>query len=908
MSDVVNIKVYENTPQGMQEAVAAAEARLDKKIDDALLDSQVISGVTTSSPISASGNIHAIGIGPGTYPNWGGMIIPAENIGTLQRVSGVYSVSLTPILLSSKVNVADVINTLTSSETTKPLSAAQGKLLNDVLFKFETIWTEGFYIAPDGNSYGESGFRRTDFLNVLAGRTYSSNYGHNLAFYDIDKLFISYVNSAVVTIPATCVYVRFSTALAINDVRFNDNVSLFANLANKNVVNAIDNKLKKLNNYITWSDGFYQVPDGTVYTDASFTISDLFLVSENTVYNMSNVHRILFFKEDKTVISENTVTANKTTSPALAYYCRISQTIANKSTTYFYNVDNNFYNLVLRKEFEGVNASNKRIAKTVNYDTVSKLDSLASLDKVKATVVGTVGAEGAIYTIPLQSRGGEYRLSFDLKLPRDLNTGDTESVINIASIPFNIGNANCTGRFDLKIKKLKPSVQLPFAQPKFNSGIVFYPTYAVNNYKVNYFPDYSHKQFVGDDSFSIRYKGDISLAINQDICLTVSDTGILIYHSTNNSVIISEPFPASKSLNEFVTTLITKTNVGGVYFSEIEFNHYSVDDKSTDDLIRFAAVPLVANYDSQVAGKGYNAFPCFVPLFDESYHKIEIIYNNLESKIHLYIDGYRCYYVDGSFGFEGTGAFDANITIGAAGCVVRDFKFENFVAKTIKPRIIMYMSHFLIDGVRNVSNGAGISLGRLNEIINKNKEIGSYFVDLEQIENYIYGRGTLPEKCWSIIHDDLDYLSNATDLLVKKFRNLYSKHAIKPAFALIMTNNSDTKKNQILLDRDIYNFHLHDVDHTKALHHRTYIDCINAIAGGLLTFRNWLFSTRYYTYPYGGFDINVLKLMEHNGVSLAFAVGSSDGNGQSMCARYHNCAQPRSGVDGGVGSVILPSL
>jgi len=62
-----------------------------------LVDSTLIGGVTTSSSVPPTGNIHAIGVGAGTYPNWGGMIVPANNFGTPQRVGGVYSVSLTAI-------------------------------------------------------------------------------------------------------------------------------------------------------------------------------------------------------------------------------------------------------------------------------------------------------------------------------------------------------------------------------------------------------------------------------------------------------------------------------------------------------------------------------------------------------------------------------------------------------------------------------------------------------------------------------------------------------------------------------------------------------------------------------------------------------------------------------------------
>lgn len=111
---------------------------LDTKIDAQLVDSAIVNGVTEASTVPSTGNIHALGVGPGTYPNWGGMVIPAENIGTLQRVGATYSVSLTPLPLSGKVNVSDVINTLVSTETAKPLSAAQGKVLNDRFGSYAT--------------------------------------------------------------------------------------------------------------------------------------------------------------------------------------------------------------------------------------------------------------------------------------------------------------------------------------------------------------------------------------------------------------------------------------------------------------------------------------------------------------------------------------------------------------------------------------------------------------------------------------------------------------------------------------------------------------------------------------------------------------------------------------------------
>lgn len=71
----------------------------------------------------------------GTYTNFGGLVVNAASIAVISRDSvGAFSISQTAFDISSKVNISDVINSLTSAETTKPLSAAQGKILNEKLF------------------------------------------------------------------------------------------------------------------------------------------------------------------------------------------------------------------------------------------------------------------------------------------------------------------------------------------------------------------------------------------------------------------------------------------------------------------------------------------------------------------------------------------------------------------------------------------------------------------------------------------------------------------------------------------------------------------------------------------------------------------------------------------------------
>jgi hypothetical protein len=168
------------------------------------------------------------------------MVVPSDNIGTLQRVGGVYSVSLTPIDLSSKVNVSDVVDTLTSTETAKPLSAAQGKALNEKftptrdLPYFNEVFRVGknkfnknvalldtYWINPSGELYVQgAGFKTTNYQPISVG-TYtlsgwvsmSSGFGYSYRLVDENLNLVSYALftalETIITVASNVKYIQF---------------------------------------------------------------------------------------------------------------------------------------------------------------------------------------------------------------------------------------------------------------------------------------------------------------------------------------------------------------------------------------------------------------------------------------------------------------------------------------------------------------------------------------------------------------------------------------------------------------------------------------------------------------------------------------------------------------------------
>jgi len=109
--------------------------------------------ITPTSTPTGTGTAYWFATQAGTYTNFGGVVVSDNSFAVISRDGGgAFSISQTTFNITSKVNVSDVINSLTSTETTKPLSAAQGKILNEKNIKIET-WTAKAYLINDQVNY-----------------------------------------------------------------------------------------------------------------------------------------------------------------------------------------------------------------------------------------------------------------------------------------------------------------------------------------------------------------------------------------------------------------------------------------------------------------------------------------------------------------------------------------------------------------------------------------------------------------------------------------------------------------------------------------------------------------------------------------------------------------------------------
>ena len=145
---------YDGTAETLDNKIDEILAEAKILINNTLVGSASLGSIVPSSVPPATGAVHAFATQAGTYTNWGGYVIPANTFALISRSSNlVFSISQTALDVSGKVNVSDVINTLASTETAKPLSANQGRVLDLKIAQGIVNWTAKAFLINDEVSH-----------------------------------------------------------------------------------------------------------------------------------------------------------------------------------------------------------------------------------------------------------------------------------------------------------------------------------------------------------------------------------------------------------------------------------------------------------------------------------------------------------------------------------------------------------------------------------------------------------------------------------------------------------------------------------------------------------------------------------------------------------------------------------
>lgn len=358
----------------------------------------------------------------GTYTNFGGVIVSANSFAVISRdATGAFSISQTTFDITSKVNVSDVINTLVSTETTKPLSAAQGKALNEKIAQGIVNWTAkaflindevshlgklwqanaaiistdvpgtsskwveilsgkadlavgknlfnkataviGYFLGNDNVASINATYDYSDFIPVVSGQQYTS--GNSMRFttyFSETKTLIAggaSANTSTFTIPSGVFYVKitiFHTNLNTFQLEkgslsttFEDykntvpssqiDFSLYSKKTELAIVaNSISAKAdlilgKNLFDKSKVTNGYYVDPyTGTLMTTSGISASDFCSILPSTQYFFNTTRNYTAFYDANKVFLSGSSSAFPLTSPANAYYVRVSVNTASIAT------------------------------------------------------------------------------------------------------------------------------------------------------------------------------------------------------------------------------------------------------------------------------------------------------------------------------------------------------------------------------------------------------------------------------------------------------------------------------------------------------------------------------------------------------------------------------------------------
>ena len=120
-----------------------------------LTDSTMVNGVTPTSSIPVTGNIHALVTEQGTYANWNNLEVATNSLAILMRIDGVYSISQTALNLAEYQKTAELFD------------YSIGKNKFD-----KTKKISGFYIGGDGNIYVNAPSIISDWIPIDATKKY----------------------------------------------------------------------------------------------------------------------------------------------------------------------------------------------------------------------------------------------------------------------------------------------------------------------------------------------------------------------------------------------------------------------------------------------------------------------------------------------------------------------------------------------------------------------------------------------------------------------------------------------------------------------------------------------------------------------------------------------------------------
>lgn len=251
---------------------------------------------------------------------------------------------------NTPINAVPADNSLTPNKFAFPVTkGVQGKNLFD-----KSTALPNSYITSSGTVATSNGWYASDWISIQPNTPYYKNTYNSVAFYDANKVFISYSTSGqkALTSPANAYYLRLSISntdsVTINTAQLELGTvgTPYEPFNGKTQVDDIKGLNDKLRNYAyrgiknknlfdkgTVTPGAYvNYTNGLVSPVSANNASDYIPVTPSTAYYKNKTDQYAFYDINKLFIS-GAASGNSFTTPSNAYFMRITVKDADLETT-----------------------------------------------------------------------------------------------------------------------------------------------------------------------------------------------------------------------------------------------------------------------------------------------------------------------------------------------------------------------------------------------------------------------------------------------------------------------------------------------------------------------------------------------------------------------------------------------
>jgi hypothetical protein len=444
-----------------------------------------------------------------------------------------------------------------------------------------------------------------------------------------------------------------------------------------------------------------------------------------------------------------------------------------------------------------------------------------SLNELKKTLytkdVIRAGTESVQPCVKItKSIGSKLYVRAKVVLPDDFHNPPSTGFIDVLSVK---GKTAATSKA-CRVRLYKRAPTTLTADPKipcpeYRSGI--YAT--LDGYSDTYsriIPDgFNNIVGIGKDTMSIRFKGDPTVAANQDLMLKIDSSTISIYHASDNSAVASYTKSSYDSARAFYEAVLADTAPGEA-LEDYEVTWWNLDGYTLDDIIQ-CEVQLVAKYQT-VKNGAYNtwrAFPFYFTTKDRNEHIVEVVFDkDATVKAQFILDGFGVEFPP----LDDTvlnSIFNSDVEV-MFGAQYADTGTVDFVDYSVSDEINFAFPLFRVYYAEQVKKGLDGSSYYLSEdkLTKLNKVLRQHnFGDLpmELVLDYLRGKILDNKRYFHFTHDDTAH--NNTSFMDARVRETYMRSDITPSFGMLLNDTfSDEEKSVLKALRQCgWMYHIHNL-------------------------------------------------------------------------------------------------